>query len=301
MRSITIRQRSAYKYADVKGVPAKESDFSELITEPCLIYEETDAGTTLMMVYGDVSDADGIEDIERALEGVSYDKSSRLSGAPALTKSFGYRPRNGMRNQHLGCAASALAWQDPQNHEVVASGARIVADYYERYNPALYAVHKGLSTSKVEEDYHLEETAFTSGSINKNNPIGYHYDRGNFRDVWSGMLVFKRFIEGGYLSVPEYDIGIELKTRSILLFDGQGLIHGVTPITRLHPTLSRRYSIVYYSLQGMWDCLPVTEELMDAQKRRTAIEHRQVFDPEAAARLVKTNAKWKDPNHDGRS
>jgi hypothetical protein len=86
------------------------------------------------------------------------------------------------------------------------------------------------------------------------------------------MIVYKRFIEGGFLSCPEYNIGFELKNRSMLLFDGQGIIHGVTPITKLHPTLSRRYSIVYYSLHKMWNCLPIEDEIKRANEKRTTME-----------------------------
>ena len=301
MKSVVIDQRREIKYADIKGNGAQEADFTTLITEPCMIYERTEAGDELMMVYADVSDDAGIAEIEHALDDVPYSKISRISGPAALTKTFGYRPRHGMRAQQIGCGASMLAREKPDVHQVVAAGAKVISEYYRRYNPDLYSRHREYAETKVVNEYHLEETAFTSGIINKNNPLGYHYDRGNFRDVWSGMLVFKRFIEGGYLSLPEYGIGIELRNRSLLMFDGQGLIHGVTPIKKLHPTLARRYSVVYYSLQGMWECLPVTEEMLSAKERRTAIEHRAVFDPEEMARRVKTNAKWKDPTHDGRS
>lgn len=85
------------------------------------------------------------------------------------------------------------------------------------------------------------------------------------------MIVFKDDVEGGYLSVPEYDIGFELKNNSILLFDGQSILHGVTPIY-FKSQNGHRFSIVYYSLKQMWKCLEITEEIAWARKRKTERE-----------------------------
>jgi hypothetical protein len=51
------------------------------------------------------------------------------------------------------------------------------------------------------------------------------------------------------------------------MFDGQELLHGVTPIKQLSEH-ARRYTIVFYSLVGMWSCLPLDEELADARNAR---------------------------------
>lgn len=81
------------------------------------------------------------------------------------------------------------------------------------------------------------------------------------------MVVFKHQIDGGYLTCPEIGLCFELKDKSVLMFDGQNILHGVTPFTKLSPE-SYRYSIVYYSLAQMWKCLPPGEETKQANKRR---------------------------------
>ena len=55
------------------------------------------------------------------------------------------------------------------------------------------------------------------------------------------------------------------------MFDGQGIMHGVTPITYESP-LSYRYSIVYYSLKQMWKCLTIDEELVRIRNKKTQRE-----------------------------
>ncbi len=61
------------------------------------------------------------------------------------------------------------------------------------------------------------------------------------------------------MAVPEYDIGLEVADQSLTLFDGQALLHGVTPFRRSGPQ-GYRFTVVYYSLQQMWQCLPPGEE-----------------------------------------
>lgn len=80
--------------------------------------------------------------------------------------------------------------------------------------------------------------------------------------------------QGGYLSCPEYDIGFEVEDNSVILFDGQNILHGVTPFEHL-TRLSYRYSIVYYTLQQIWNCLPLNEEIIRIRKIHLKREQRR--------------------------
>jgi hypothetical protein len=264
-----IRKFDKTRYRD----GAQDNDYDYLITEPTCVYiRHRNGDEELKIVYDELPDDPTLAAIENVLDGVKYSKVTRLSGPKAETQIFGTRPAHSMKNNMQSCSSTKMAYEQPDLHAIVASGSEVIAQIYERYNPKLYYDHINQTQSHVKQEYHMEQTAFTSGIINKNNPLGYHYDKGNFSGVWSGMIVYKRFIEGGHLSCPEYNIGFQLKNRSLLLFDGQGIIHGVTPITKLHPTLARRYSIVYYSLHKMWNCLPIQDEIKRANENRTTKE-----------------------------
>lgn len=246
---------------------AVEADYSTLITESTLIYE----GDTLMIAYVEL-DMD-CRDVVNALQNITYEKNTRTSGLVTTSRIFGFNPRNVIRKDF--CSATSLAKEQPEYHATIASYAAKVGEYYERLNPELYNQHQKTTDEHVIGDYRIKESPFTSGIINKNNPLKYHFDGGNFADVWSGMLVFKGDVSGGYLSVPQYDIGFELKHNSLLMFDGQGLMHGVTPIKRMSEA-AFRYSIVYYSLRQMWNCLPITDELLRIKKLRTEREDKRL-------------------------
>jgi hypothetical protein len=111
----------------------------------------------------------------------------------------------------------------------------------------------------------MPETHFTSGIINKNNPLKYHLDTGNFKDVFSIMLGLKKDIKGGYLHIPELKVNLKISNGSLSMFDGQRFVHGVTPMIGTTEQ-SYRFTIVFYSLVQMWNCLETSLEVANAKK-----------------------------------
>jgi hypothetical protein len=103
------------------------------------------------------------------------------------------------------------------------------------------------------------------------------------------MVVFKHKVSGGHLAMPEYGVAFECAHNTAMMFDGQEILHGVTPIKKEGES-SLRYSIVYYSLQQIWNCLPLTEEIARlrnkkyqvAQSRLSDIQKRKAMDAELA-------------------
>jgi hypothetical protein len=271
MNKIAVERRaidlSAYKLRS-----AQESDYDALITESAEIYEDG----RLMIVYLEL-DTDPAPIVE-ALQRVKYVNDFRTDGLPTNSRTFGFLPRNPLRRDF--CTATSLAKENPADHALICDYAERVCDrYYELYNPELYQRHKAATQKHVVGEYRIKQSVFTSGIINYNNPLKYHFDSGNFADVWSNMLVFKHKTSGGYLSVPEYGIGFELKHNSLLMFDGQGLLHGVTPI-RKHAPDGFRFSVVYYSLRQMWNCAPLDDELIRIRKVKTERERKRRGKPQ---------------------
>lgn len=239
---------------------AESKDCSTVISEPAMVYE----GDKLKIVYCEMDER--LPDLVEALKAINYERSFRTGGLPTNSRIFGYMPRSTLRKDF--CSTTSLAGTWPKEHAVICKRARVADKYYTRWNPALHTQHDALLDEKVLPEWHIEESVFTSGIVNKNNPLRYHFDTGNFKDVWSAMMVFKGGVEGGGLNVPEYDLHFTLRDHSILMFDGQGLLHGVTPFKLLNPK-GYRYSIVYYSLRQMWNCLPPGAELKRIRKIKT--------------------------------
>ena len=90
------------------------------------------------------------------------------------------------------------------------------------------------------------------------------------------MVAFKSNTKGGYLSLPQYGVGFEIANNSLMLFDGQKILHGVTPF-KLLSKAAYRISIVYYSLQQMWKCEPLNAELARIKDVRTELEKKRLL------------------------
>jgi len=260
---------------------AKETDYSTLITEPCIVMCDGE----VKIIY-DILDED-TSDVAKALQKIKYTTGKRSRGLVSTSRIFGYRPRNEMRQDF--CSSTSLAVEHPKEHEVVASLIEKIEGRYAENNPKKYEDHKKLVDEKILPEWRLKKNSvYTSGIINKNNPLKYHFDTGNFTDVYSTMIVFKHDVEGGFLACPEYDIAFALPTNSIIQFDGQGILHGVTPIKQLSKN-AYRYSIVYYSLKRMWQCLPISEEIARIRNQKTLRERTRLETP-----LTEEEAKLKE-------
>jgi len=246
---------------------ADEKDCSILVDENAIIYIDG----KLSIVYIDKVEED-LNSFYTALTQIKYDKSTRTNGLVTTSKIFGYAPRNVIRN--APCRATSLAGDSPKQHDAIVRAAEIAASYYRKNNPELSSAHQQLTDEKVLGNYRMGSTMFTSGIINDNNPLLYHFDAGNYKGVWSAMFGFKKGIEGGYLAMPEIDIKFKISDKSLSMFDGQGILHGVTPIKKTHPD-AKRYTIVYYSLQQMWNCETPGTELEILRNRRTEYERKR--------------------------
>ena len=263
MKEITLKKKDV-DYKDWVRRTALEKDFETLIKEPTIFTEDK----KIKIIY-DIVDIDTSQ-VLKDLKLIQYHEGKRTRGLSSKSRIFGFRPRQPIRGDY--CSSTSLAKEMPDIHARVCNLALQIEKYYEKYNPEGYKAHQAQTDEKIKDIWKLnQKSIFTSGIINKNNPLKYHFDSGNFNDVYSLMIVFKEGIQGGYLSLPEYGIGFELRNNSIIMFDGQSIMHGVTPIIYTTPD-SHRFSIVYYSLKQMWKCLNMTEELARIRNRKTERE-----------------------------
>jgi hypothetical protein len=251
---------------------AEEADCQTLLKEDFRLIDK-DSGKVVCLYVQPTEDHLVLDDIFNCCAKVKYQKTYRTNGLKTTSRIFGYNPRNAIRKNF--CSVASLAAEQPNQHAKIMSGGFIAAKHYAIHNPELYASHIETTKTSIVQDYRKTDLPFTSGIINDNNPLCYHFDSGNFKDVWSAMIVLKREITGGYLSMPEYGVMCEVADKSIFFFDGQNILHGVTPITKLNPD-SRRFSIVYYSLRAMWDCSPLREEIARARNLRQEIETKRL-------------------------
>lgn len=264
MRELLLTKKPVDHLEYVKH-SATEDDYDTLIDGDVI---GIDAETNQIIFVQKKLDFDD-KQILWALEHTRYEENTRTSGLKTRSRIFGYSPRNTVRNDF--CSTVSMAVEHPRQHAVVCQYGVQIAGLYSKFTPATYKKHQEILQAKVLDEWAIKDTPFTSGIINKNNPLKYHFDSGNFKGVYSCMAVFKRDVRGGFLSLPQYGVGLSLPHNSVFMFDGQSVLHGVTPITKLNDQ-AVRYSIVYYSLQQIWNCLPLTEELARIRNIKTQRE-----------------------------
>lgn len=264
MNELRIERRSV-DLEQYRGAFADESHTSGQIDEPTIVYLDDDEQPSAVYVELD----ERLPRAVAALRRIHYPTTSRTAGLLSTSRTFGYAPKLVVRGEET-CRAAKLATEDPAAHAEVTGLATLVEDWYRRLNPELYAQHTD-TVGKVLPDWRLGGGVFTSGIINRNNKLPYHHDKGNFAGCWSNMLVFKSGCVGGNLTCPELDVTFRLRDHSLLMFDGQAILHGVTPF-RFNRRDGYRYSVVFYSLQQMWRCEPVGDSVKTAARRRTERE-----------------------------
>lgn len=268
---------------------AKQSDYKKLITEDTVVI---DADSNKPVILYCTLDKDTIP-LERQLNKLKFGSGKRTRGLKSSSSIFGYRPRNEIRQDY--CSATAWALNNPESHAVVCSFAEEMERLYKEFLTESFEVHKNLISDKVLDDYKINDTIFTSGITNKNSALAYHFDTGNFKDCMSAMITIKRDVSGGYLSIPEYDIGLELKQGSVLIFNGQDIMHGVTPINFYTPK-AYRYTMVYYSLSRIWQCEPIDDEIARVRNVKHKREQKRLLidkDEEAKEEWLKIVSKNK--------
>lgn len=281
---ILFLEKKEIDFSEYKTRRALEHDYVRFVRKSTLICDKETK--KVRIVYLKLTE--DLSDLLEAIQSVRFSGADeRTSGILSQSRIFGYRPRIVIRQDF--CSDTALSRENPQAHEIIAHYATAIARYYKQFNRDLYDRHENL-VGKVLPEWRIEEGIFTSGIINKNNPLPYHFDAGNFKDVWSNMLAFKKDVRGGHLACPEYGVGFEIADKSLLMFDGQNIMHGVTPIQMLSEE-AYRFTIVYYSLQQMWNCLPVSDEIIRAQKLRIEKEERRYKRDEIGATYDPEN--WK--------
>lgn len=251
-----------------RGAFAAEQHVSRVIEEPTMVY--VDEAEHPSVVYVELDEK--LPEAIAALLRIKYSTGSRTNGMMSTSRTFGHTPKLVLRGAET-CRDAKLAQEDPEAHATVAGLADVVEREYRRWNPAAYAQHEE-AVDKVLPEWRLQDGVFTSGIINRNNKLPYHYDRGNFPGCWSNMLVFKRHCAGGDLVCPELDLAFRLRDHSLLMFDGQALLHGVSPFRITRPD-GHRFTVVFYSLKQMWRCETRDESVALAAARRTARERQR--------------------------
>lgn len=224
-----------------------------MLDEDALLYiDGAPAGFYLTLPEGQVGQ------IRHAVQSIKYNSEFRTSGLKTCSRVFGFQPRITIRRDF--CTAAELAREAPPAHAALCAGATTVSSYLEKLFPDVAHKQGAIVRERIKDGWVLPSSPYTSGIVNWDNQLRYHFDKGNLPGTWNAMLTFKKDVDGGFLAVPELDVAFAVRDGSLTVFNAQGFMHGVTPWRKLSPR-AYRYTVVYYALHGMCNCGTPKEEL----------------------------------------
>ena len=198
-----------------------------------------------------------------------FTSTARVSGLPTQSTIYGSLPRTAVRVDY--CRFSASSKKERSYFEASFKFAEYIDELYKAHLPEAREFNKQAIESTVHSDWRVNDTPFTTCNFNVNHAIKHHRDAGNFKNVFSNVLILKEGITGGELVFPEFGIAFEQADCALGIFDGQHWMHGVMPIERQQAD-GYRASIVFYALAGMKNCYPYKAELERFKNKRTERE-----------------------------
>ena len=201
-------------------------------------------------------------------------QEGRLSGIVAPHRTFGFTQPSPLRRR-WGCGRSSFDSQYPAAAAEVYRFAAEAEQVMRRWAPDPYRHSAEAVARLIPEAWRIKGTPWTSGIINHTAALPYHRDSGNVRGSWSAMLGARHGLDGGLLHLADYDVYLAIPHGSISIFDGQSVVHGVTPLHRTHHD-AWRYTLVTYSKAGLRECCPdPAGEAHRAQLKATEAEQRR--------------------------
>lgn len=274
MNKIQAERIPGFSARALVGKAVKESHAGIMVKNDTVVYIDGSPQILYTKLKFDLSN------VLWACQNMSYKKDMRTMGMISNSSIFGFMPRRPLYHDYCHAAASQIEF--PKATFFLEQAAQQLAEIYAQYFPEVYAKHQEIAERKILASWRMNggNSIFSSGIVNKDNQLPYHKDAGNFPGVYSNMIGLKNGIGGGHLICPEYGLKFEIADGSLLIFNGQEILHGVSPIIKKSED-SYRYTVVYYTMQQMWKCLPLKEEIGRIRQVKASREEKR-------AKILKT-------------
>ena len=219
-------------------------------------------GVTVALTFSSVRTRRIANEIADELRSIKWDapvnardkpaNEARLSGIVVTHRTFGFQSPVPLRRRYA-CSRSRFDEEYPRASSLIGQFTEEAELLFAREAESVH----DLSTVKVREEipeaWRIRGTPWTSGIINHTAALPYHRDSGNIKGSWSAMLGVRRECDGGLLHLVDYDVWLAIPNGSISIFDGQSVLHGVSPFRLTKPS-GYRFTLVTYARRGMRVC-----------------------------------------------
>jgi hypothetical protein len=151
----------------------------------------------------------------------------------------------------LRCRMTQFTKKEPEKWNQVIPLINKIDDLFKNLIPDKYQLQK--KRAEMTPNYVINNTAFSTITINYNWRTALHRDAGDFQNGFGNLIVLEKGeVKGGYLGFPQYGICIQIKDGDFLAMD----VHQWHCNTELeNPNNSVRLSMVSYLREGMIKCI----------------------------------------------
>ena len=140
----------------------------------------------------------------------------------------------------------------------------LISKNFESVCPERYAAQKSMA-DKTNPDFLINNTVFTTITVNKNFRTALHVDAGDYKEGLGNLAVLEGGkYKGGYTVLPRYRVAFDVRSGDVCFFNVHEY-HANTPIVA--SMAYERISIVCYYREKMIHCLSAKDELLRAQNR----------------------------------
>lgn len=145
-----------------------------------------------------------------------------------------------------------------------------VPDHHERQRSAVQQ-----ATTDTGERFQIEDTAFSTVTVNLNFRTAIHKDSGDYKDGFGALAIVSQNITGGWLCFPQYHVAIPLGRGDFIAMDVHEW-HGNTPITQLSSD-AYRIAFVAYFRERLLHCKDIHRRLALTDDTSTEKLLRDIF------------------------
>ncbi len=171
------------------------------------------------------------------------------------------------------CRVTRFTEQSTEKWKNVLPLINKVDNLYKVLVPTKHRLQKNLAR-KVKE-FCIENTAFTTLTVNYNWQTACHVDKGDLTEGFSCITVSEEGKwSGGYLSLPRFGLSFDLRQGDILIFNPHEY-HCNSPIVPLTKNYTR-LSIVYYFREGMLKCAKSRQKTRPKTRSRSRSRPRKI-------------------------
>lgn len=138
---------------------------------------------------------------------------------------------------------------------------------YSELCPSHYAIQKQHAEG-TSKNYVIEDTSFTTITVNKNFRTALHKDSGDLEKGFGNLIAYREGDwTGAYFMLPEFGAAIDLQNTDVLFVDVHRW-HCNTPFKNFDEQTCKRITFVMYYREMMLSCKKPSEQLQTIKQEK---------------------------------